>query len=161
MKVSHRVDSLPAIYWNIFCSTFLKNSQKYREEFMERIEKSIDVECPISTVYNQWTQFEDFPRFMKGVKKVIRLDDQRPHWEAKIGLITGPLTMTLPVSAPMRWRGQTRLCDALDRALNVSLNGVDSIHLCKDWTGNRERAWPACFVNTIRAASSILQCWDY
>jgi uncharacterized membrane protein len=51
---------------------------------MEKIEKSIDVECPISTVYNQWTQFEEFPRFMKGVKKVTQLDDQRLHWEAEI-----------------------------------------------------------------------------
>jgi uncharacterized membrane protein len=52
--------------------------------FMERIEKSIDVECPINTAYNQWTQFEEFPRFMKGVKKVTQLDDQRLHWEAEI-----------------------------------------------------------------------------
>jgi uncharacterized membrane protein len=52
---------------------------------MEKIEKSIEVECPLRTVYNQWTQFEEFPRFMKGVKKVTQLDNQRLHWEAEIG----------------------------------------------------------------------------
>lgn len=52
---------------------------------MERIEKSIEVECPIRTVYNQWTQFEEFPRFMDGVKKVTQLDDKRLHWVAEIG----------------------------------------------------------------------------
>jgi uncharacterized membrane protein len=52
---------------------------------MERIDKSIEVERPLRTVYNQWTQFEDFPLFMKGVKKVTQLDDQRLHWEAEIG----------------------------------------------------------------------------
>jgi uncharacterized membrane protein len=51
---------------------------------MDRIEKSIEVERPVRTVYNQWTQFEEFPRFMKGVKKVSQLDDQRLHWEAEI-----------------------------------------------------------------------------
>jgi uncharacterized membrane protein len=51
---------------------------------MKTIEKSIEVECPRRTVYNQWTQFEEFPRFMKGVKKVTQLDDQRLHWEAEI-----------------------------------------------------------------------------
>ena len=51
---------------------------------MERIEKSIEVERPVRTVYNQWTQFEEFPRFMKGVKKVSQMDDQRLHWEAEI-----------------------------------------------------------------------------
>jgi uncharacterized membrane protein len=52
---------------------------------METIKKSIEVECPLRTVYNQWTQFEEFPRFMQGVKKVTQLDDQRLHWEAEIG----------------------------------------------------------------------------
>jgi uncharacterized membrane protein len=51
---------------------------------MDRIEKSIEVERPVRTVYNQWTQFEEFPRLMKGVKKVSQLDDQRLHWEAEI-----------------------------------------------------------------------------
>ena len=52
---------------------------------MERIQKSISVDCPLQAVYNQWTQFEDFPRFMEGVKQVTQLDDKRLHWEAEIG----------------------------------------------------------------------------
>lgn len=51
---------------------------------MERIEKSIEVKCPVRTAYNQWTQFEDFPRFMTGVKKVKQLDDTHMHWHAEI-----------------------------------------------------------------------------
>jgi uncharacterized membrane protein len=39
----------------------------------------------VSTVYNQWTQFETFPEFMEGVENVQQLDDKRLHWKAKIG----------------------------------------------------------------------------
>ena len=52
---------------------------------MERIKKSIEVDCPLSQVYNQWTQFEEFPNFMEGVKEVRQLDNQRLHWLAEIG----------------------------------------------------------------------------
>jgi uncharacterized membrane protein len=55
------------------------------EGFMEHIEKSIDVQAPLSTVYNQWTQFEEFPKFMEGVQEVRQLDNKRLHWRAKIG----------------------------------------------------------------------------
>ena len=51
---------------------------------MERIEKSIEVKCPVRTVYNQWTQFEEFPRFMAGVKEVKQLDDTHLHWHAEV-----------------------------------------------------------------------------
>ena len=52
---------------------------------MSRIEKSIDVNVPLSMAYNQWTQFEEFPRFMGGIEEVRQLDDKRLHWRAHIG----------------------------------------------------------------------------
>ena len=51
---------------------------------MEQVEKTIEVDRPVSTVYNQWTQFEDFPFFMEGVKEVRQLDDTHLHWRAEI-----------------------------------------------------------------------------
>ena len=50
-----------------------------------KVEKTVTVNVPISTAYNQWTQFEDFPQFMGGVSSVEQLDDQRLHWVAEIG----------------------------------------------------------------------------
>jgi uncharacterized membrane protein len=52
---------------------------------MSTIEKSIDVEVPVHTAYNQWTQFEEFPQFMEGVEAVRQLDNQRLHWRANVG----------------------------------------------------------------------------
>jgi uncharacterized membrane protein len=49
------------------------------------IEQSIDVNVPAHTAYNQWTQFEEFPRFMEGVDQVTQLDDTHLHWQANIG----------------------------------------------------------------------------
>jgi uncharacterized membrane protein len=51
---------------------------------MASVVESIDVQAPVSTVYNQWTQFEEFPRFMEGVKSVTQTDDTHLHWVAEI-----------------------------------------------------------------------------
>jgi len=51
---------------------------------MSTIEESIDINVPIRTAYNQWTQFEEFPSFMEGVEEVTQEDDKRLHWVAEI-----------------------------------------------------------------------------
>jgi len=48
------------------------------------ITESIEVDVPVSTAYNQWTQFEDFPLFMEGVDHVQQLDDTRLHWAGTV-----------------------------------------------------------------------------
>jgi uncharacterized membrane protein len=51
---------------------------------MATIEQSVEVEVPVTTAYNQWTQFEEFPRFMEGVKSVRQLDDRHLRWHAEV-----------------------------------------------------------------------------
>lgn len=52
---------------------------------MESVTKSINVNVPVRVAYDQWTQFEEFPKFMEGVQEVRQLSDKRLHWRAKIG----------------------------------------------------------------------------
>jgi len=52
---------------------------------MASVVESIDVKVPVSTAYNQWTQFEEFPEFMEGVKSVAQTDDTHLHWVAEVG----------------------------------------------------------------------------
>ncbi|GAC1335202.1 MAG: SRPBCC family protein [Chloroflexota bacterium] len=52
---------------------------------MTNITKSIDVNVPVQTAYNQWTQFESFPHFMEGVESIQQLNDKSLHWKVKVG----------------------------------------------------------------------------
>ena len=51
---------------------------------MSNIEQSIDVDVPVRTAYDQWTQFEEFPKFMEGVEEIRQVDDTHLHWRTKI-----------------------------------------------------------------------------
>ena len=51
---------------------------------MPTIEESVEVNVPVRTAYNQWTQFEEFPTFMEGVEQVQQLDDTHLHWVAEV-----------------------------------------------------------------------------
>lgn len=52
---------------------------------MSDVIETIEVFVPIRTAYNQWTQFEQFPRFMEGVQDIRQLSDRMTHWKIKIG----------------------------------------------------------------------------
>ncbi|GLY06152.1 MULTISPECIES: SRPBCC family protein [Actinoplanes] len=52
---------------------------------MSTVTEFVDVNVPVSTAYNQWTQFEEFPRFMDGVREIRQIDETRMHWETEVG----------------------------------------------------------------------------
>ena len=77
---------------------------------MAEIEKSIDINLPVSTVYDQWTQFEDFPKFMEGVKQVHQLDEKTLSWRADIGGKEEQWTAEIEEQEPdtrIKWRSTT------------------------------------------------------
>ncbi|MFD5108656.1 SRPBCC family protein [Streptomyces cinereoruber] len=51
---------------------------------MSTVEKTIDVDVPVRSAYDQWTQFEEFPHFMEGVEEVRQVDDRHCHWRTKV-----------------------------------------------------------------------------
>jgi uncharacterized membrane protein len=55
---------------------------------MSTIEKTVGVDVPVRTAYDQWTQFESFPQFMEGVESVHQVDDKHLHWKAEIAGVT-------------------------------------------------------------------------
>ena len=55
---------------------------------MAEVTESIDVDVPVTTAYNQWTQFESFPRFLEEVDEIRQVDDTTNHWRVTIGGVT-------------------------------------------------------------------------
>lgn len=55
---------------------------------MASVTQSIDVDADVTTVYNQWTQFEKFPQFMSGVESIEQIDDTHNHWKTSIDGVT-------------------------------------------------------------------------
>jgi uncharacterized membrane protein len=52
---------------------------------MPSVIETVDVEVPVTTAYNQWTQFEEFPKFLSFVQEITQQDDTHNHWKVKIG----------------------------------------------------------------------------
>ncbi|MGH3939074.1 MAG: SRPBCC family protein [Pseudonocardiaceae bacterium] len=77
---------------------------------MSTMVESIDVTVDVPTAYNQWTQFESFPRFMEGVEEIRQIDDKHTHWVTKIGGVTREFDATITEQKPderIAWRSDS------------------------------------------------------
>ena len=76
---------------------------------MAEVRESVEVNVPVSTAYNQWTQFEEFPKFMENVERVQQIDDTHLKWEAEIGGSRSEWIAEITQQEPDRgiaWRSQ-------------------------------------------------------
>jgi uncharacterized membrane protein len=77
---------------------------------MSTITETVDVDVPVTTAYNQWTQFESFPEFMEGVERIRQLDDTHLHWVTKVGGATREFDATITEQHPderVAWRSDS------------------------------------------------------
>jgi CBS domain-containing protein len=101
-----------------------------------RVEKSIAVNVPVSTVYNQWTQFEDFPQFMSGVKQVRQLSDRRLEWVAEIAGVRRRWTAEILEQVPdqkVAWAATEGATNAGAVTFDDLGNGQTMVHLSLEY----------------------------
>jgi uncharacterized membrane protein len=74
---------------------------------MSNVKESIDVDVPVTTAYDQWTQFESFPQFMEGVESIEQIDDTHNAWTVEVGGATRRFTTEIVEQEPdmrVAWR---------------------------------------------------------
>jgi uncharacterized membrane protein len=85
MAILNRVVTLAAVAAGGYVLTRQMRKQPRSKSGTSTVVESVEVDVPVRTAYNQWTQFEDFPRFMASVHEVRQLDARRLHWRATVG----------------------------------------------------------------------------
>ena len=101
-----------------------------------KVEKSILVNVPVGTAYNQWTQFEDFPRFMGGIKSVRQLEDDRLEWVAEIAGVRRQWTARILEQVPdqkVAWAATEGATNAGDVTFEDVGGGQTSVHLTLEY----------------------------
>ena len=81
-----------------------------KKQDSSNVQASIDIEVPVASAYNQWTQFEEFPKFMEGVESVQQLDETHLRWRAAIGGKTLEWDAVITEQVPdqrIAWRSTT------------------------------------------------------
>ena len=92
---------------------------------------SVDVKTYVTAAYNQWTQFEDFPKFMDGVEEVTQVGDRHLHWRVKIAGVEREFDATITEQVPdtrIAWKadGETKHAGVVDfHKLDMETTRVD------------------------------------
>ncbi|MFG2356476.1 SRPBCC family protein [Streptomyces sp. NPDC048521] len=95
---------------------------------MSTVKETVEVDVPVHTAYNQWTQFETFPDFMEGVEEVRQLDDRHNHWTTSIGGVRREFDTEIVDQLPderITWRSTTG--DTAQKGM-VRFQRVDDMH---------------------------------
>ncbi|MEW2576411.1 SRPBCC family protein [Streptomyces syringium] len=93
---------------------------------MSQIEESVEVAVPVTTAYNQWTQFEDFPRFMKGVERIEQRTPTRTHWVTKIDGVTREFDAEITEQIPDERVAWTTVSGEVRQAGVVTFHRLDT-----------------------------------
>ena len=103
---------------------------------MGKIEQSIDVNVPLETAYNQWTQFEEFPRFMEGIESVKQIDDNTLEWHASIAGSDETWTAEIVEQVPserIAWRSTSGARNDGVVSFSPADDGTTHVTLSMDW----------------------------
>jgi uncharacterized membrane protein len=91
-------------------------------------ERSIEVAVPVRTAYNQWTQFEDFPRFMSGVDRVIQVTPTRNHWVTSVSGVTREFDTEITEQLPDERIAWTSVGGEVEQSGVVTFHRLDETH---------------------------------
>ena len=94
---------------------------------MTTAEHSVDVAVPVRTAYDQWTQFEDFPKFMDGVESISQVSERRNHWVTKFAGVSREFDTEITEQIPddrIAWKS----VDGVSHAGVVTFHRLDDTH---------------------------------
>ncbi|MBM9508409.1 SRPBCC family protein [Actinacidiphila acididurans] len=95
---------------------------------MSAIEESIEVAVPVSTAYNQWTQFEEFPEFMDGVERIEQRTPTLLHWVTKVNGVQREFDTEITEQIPDERVAWTTVAGEARQAGVVTFHRLDPMH---------------------------------
>ncbi|WP_431946765.1 SRPBCC family protein [Actinacidiphila sp. bgisy167] len=95
---------------------------------MSTVEESVEVAVPVTTAYNQWTQFEEFPRFMEGVERIEQRTPTLTHWVAKVGGVKREFDAQISEQIPDERVAWTTVGGDVHQAGVVTFHRLDDRH---------------------------------